>query len=87
MHSGNLSRKGLLLTNSVIQSYLTLCDPVDCNQPGSAAHGILQARILEWVARPSSRGLLDPGIEPVSLMSLALGGRFCASSATLGLLH
>ena len=35
---------------------LTLCDPVDCSPPGSPVHGILQARILEWVALPSSRG-------------------------------
>ena len=27
---------------------LTLCDPIDCNSPGSFVHGILQARILEW---------------------------------------
>ena len=33
----------------------TLCDPVSCSPPGSPAHGILQARILEWVAVPSSR--------------------------------
>ena len=33
-----------------------LCDPVDCSLPGSSVHGILQARILEWVAMPSSRG-------------------------------
>ena len=32
------------------QSCLTLCDPVDCNLPVSSVHGILQARILEWVA-------------------------------------
>ena len=32
----------------------TLCDPVDCNLPRSSVHGILQARILEWVAMPSS---------------------------------
>ena len=32
------------------------CDPVDCSPPGSSIHGILQARILEWVAMPSSRG-------------------------------
>ena len=32
------------------QSRLTLCDPVDCSPPGSSIHGILQARILEWVA-------------------------------------
>ena len=40
---------------SVTQSYLTLCDPVDCSPPGSSVHGILQARILEWVAMPSRR--------------------------------
>ena len=34
----------------VPQSCLTLCDPVDSSQPGSSVHGILQARILEWVA-------------------------------------
>ena len=34
----------------------TLCDPMDCSPPGSSVHGILQARILEWVAFPSSRG-------------------------------
>ena len=33
----------------VTQSCLTLCDPVDCNPPGSSVYGILQARILEWV--------------------------------------
>ena len=38
------------------QSYLTLCDPVDCSLPGSSVHGILQARILEWVAISFSRG-------------------------------
>ena len=37
------------------QSYPTLCDPVDCSLLGSSVHGILQARILEWVAKPSSR--------------------------------
>ena len=32
------------------QSCLTLCNPVDCSPPGSSVHGILQARVLEWVA-------------------------------------
>ena len=32
------------------------CNPVDCSLPGSSAHAILQARTLEWVAMPSSRG-------------------------------
>ena len=39
-----------------LQSCLTLCDPMDCSPPGSSVHGALQARILEWVAVPSSRG-------------------------------
>ena len=37
-----------------LQSCMTLCDPMDCSQPGSSAHGILQARISEWVAISSS---------------------------------
>ena len=36
--------------SEVTQLYPTLCDPVDCSPPGSSIHGILQARILEWVA-------------------------------------
>ena len=40
----------------VTQSYLILCDPMDCSPPGSSVHGILQARIQEWVAIPFSRG-------------------------------
>ena len=46
----------LLLLWLVIQSCPTLCDPIDCSPPGSSFHGILQARILEWVAIPFSRG-------------------------------
>ena len=38
------------------QSCLTICDPMDCSLPGSSVHGILQARMLKWVAMPSSRG-------------------------------
>ena len=39
-----------------LRSCVTLCDPMDCSPPGSSVHGILQARILQWVAMPSSRG-------------------------------
>ena len=42
------------------QSSLTLCDPMDCSPPGSSVHGILQARILEWVAISFSRGSSQP---------------------------
>ena len=50
-----------------LQSYPTLCDPVDCSPPGSFVHGILQAR--DWSGLPfSSPGdLPDPGIKPGSL--------------------
>ena len=44
----------------VAQSCLTLCDPMDCNASGSSRHGILQARVLEWVAVPFSRGSSQP---------------------------
>ena len=60
-------------SSSVVSDSL---DPVDCSPPGSSIHGILQARILEWVAISFSRDLLDTGIKPrsptlqaVSLMS------------------
>ena len=44
--------------------------------------GFIQARKLEWVAMPSSRDLPDPGIEPASLTSPALAGRFFTTRAT-----
>ena len=44
----------------VAQSWATLCDPMDCSPPGSSVHGILQPRILEWVAIPFSRRSSQP---------------------------
>ena len=52
-----LGKKGKVL---VTQSYLTLCDPMDCSPPGSSVHGILQARILTWVTMSFSRGSSRP---------------------------
>ena len=49
-----------VLTCLVSQSCLTLWDPIDCSPPGSSVHGILQARILEWVSMLSSRGSFQP---------------------------
>ena len=43
-----------------LQWCLTLCNPMDCSPPGSSVHGILQTRILEWVAMPFSRGSSRP---------------------------
>ena len=59
------------------------CEPIDCSLPGSV-HGILQARILEWVAVPSPSPLVDlphPGIKPVSPMSPALVGKSFTTNA------
>ena len=44
----------------VTQSCPTLCDPMDCSPSGSSVHRILQARILEWVAIPFTRGSSQP---------------------------
>ena len=50
----------------LVQSRMTLCNPMDYSLPGSSVHGIFQARILEWVALPSPpRDLSDPGIKPM----------------------
>ena len=47
-------------THAHTQSCPTLCDPMDCSPPGFSVHGILQARILEWVAISFSRGSSQP---------------------------
>ena len=53
----------------VTQSCLILCDPTDCNLPGSSVYGILQVRIVEWVVIPGD--LPNPGIKPESPTSQA----------------
>ena len=59
---------------SVAQLCPTLCDLVGCSPPGLSVHGILQARILEWVAIPFSRDLPNPGIKlrPLALQEDSL---------------
>ena len=47
----------------VIESCPTLCDPMDSSSPGSSVHGILQARILEWLPFPSPGDLPNSGVE------------------------
>ena len=66
-----------------LQSCPTLCDPMDCSLPGSSVHRIL-ARQEYWngLPYPSPGYLLGPGIEPASLMSPALAGRFFTTSIT-----
>ena len=59
-------KQKITMNSEKLCSVPTLCDPVDCSPPGSSVHGILQARIVEWVAIPFSRGSSRPTIEPVS---------------------
>ena len=59
-----------------LQSCLTLWDPINYSPPGSSVHGILQAKILEWVAISSSRGPSQLYIKETSLMSIRGYPRF-----------
>ena len=63
-------------------SHVRLCNPMGCRLPGCSVHGILQSRILEWVAMASLRDLRDPGIKPMSLTSPELVSRFFNTNAT-----
>ena len=65
-----------LMLMHVSSAVSDLCDHRDFSSPGSSVHGILQARILEWVAISLSGDFLDPGIEPTSPASPALAGGF-----------
>ena len=51
---------GVCVPTKSLQLCPTLCDPMDCSPPDSSVHGILQARILEWVAMASSKGSSRP---------------------------
>ena len=66
-----------------LQSCPTFCDPIDCSPPGSTVHEVLQARILEWVVTPSSRGSswARDWIQ-VSYLHLLLWQEFFTTSAT-----
>ena len=64
---------------------------MDCSPPGFSVHGILQARILGWVAFPSPGDLPDPDVEPkspalqaYSLLLVPLGKPFRSILATIG---
>ena len=87
LYSSYPGPKQLKNTVSVILGYAclvaqlcpTLCDPMDSSPPGSSVPGILQARILEWVAMPSSRESSQPW-DQIQISCIA--GRFFASWAT-----
>ena len=67
----------------VTQLYPTLCHPMDCRLPGSSVHGISQARILEWVTIPFSRGTPRPRDWTLGSMQVScIAGRFFTVWAT-----
>ena len=65
-----------------LQCRPTLCDLTDCSPPGSSGHGISQARYWNGLPFPLPEDLLDPGIEPASLLSPAFAGRFFTTSTS-----
>ena len=72
----------IVLDDKLLQSCLTLCNPVDCSPSGSSVRGILQTRIPEWVAMSSSKGSSQQRDWTYSLMSPALAGEFFTTSAS-----
>ena len=75
-----LSKSALVCSKS-LQQYWTLCDPMDCSLPSSSVHGILQARMLEWVAMPCSRESSPPKDETCVSSPVLAGGFFTTSAA------
>ena len=67
----------------VSQSCLTLCDLMDCRPPGSSVHGILQAKVLEWVAIPFFRGFSQ--LRDKTQISCIIGRYFTVLAIALGL--
>ena len=70
----NIRAPNISVKVKVTQSCPTLCDPMDCSLPGSSVHAILQARILEWIAVPFSRGSSQSRNQ--TQISLVAGGFF-----------
>ena len=72
-HYSEQSTNFACICAKLLQSCLILCDPMNCSPPGSSFHGILHARIVEWVAISLLQGNLPkPGMELMSPMSPAL---------------
>ena len=74
-------RSAVLCCAKSLQSCPILCDPIYCSQPDSFVHGILQARTLERVAMPCSRGSCQPG-DWTQVSSPALAGGFFTTGTT-----
>ena len=74
-----------------LQSCLTFYDPMNCSLPGSSVHGILQARILQWAAMPSSRGSSGPSdrtrVSYVSCTGRRVLYHYCHLGSNLAVYH
>ena len=70
-----------------LQSRSTLCNTMNCSPPGSSVHGILQARILEWVALLSSRGSSQPRDQTYTSYVSYIYTHISSSSASILLPH
>ena len=85
-------QSGIVLVYSIVlvaQLCPTLCDPMNCSPPDSSVQGILQARILEWLAMPSSGGSSPAGTKPRSppLQADSLPSECCGSLSKLKQRH
>ena len=74
--------KVILLSAKSLQSCLTLCDPMDRSPPGPTVHGFPRQEYCSGLPCPPPRDLPYPGIEPMSLTSPALAGKFFTISTT-----
>ena len=70
------SLKRLIVSVLLLQSCLTLCDPLDCSPPGFSVYGIFPVKILAWVAMLSSRGSSQPRDRTRDSCVSCIGGRF-----------
>ena len=86
LHSTNKEHSKYVCAQSH-HSCLTLCDPMDYSPPSSSVQGILQAKYWSELPCPPPGDLPDPGIEPSSLNSPVLPGRFFTTSTTWGALR
>ena len=77
-------RKGMKVKEIVAQLCLILRDPMDCSPPGSSVHGLLQARILKWLAIPFSRGSSQPRDWSSVSCASCITSRFFSIWATRG---
>ena len=75
----NTITRALCSVTVVVSDCIDCCNPIDCSPPGSSVHGILQTRIVEWIAMPFSKGSSQPrGQDRVSCISYIAGRFFTA---------